>query len=1094
MQASPHKKKLPNMMEIGRVKVPLFVKTSLITSLLTFIVASIIGLTFYSELIKLDIVQDSHLIESIEEIKINILIISLVLSFVVFVISIVIVKRIVKPLTVMTDLILSDGLLEIKKGLPVDATNEVGVLARAFNNLNIVNEFKEQQVTSQKYSIDQHAIVSVTDTDGNYIFVNSQLEKVSGYTPNELLGKHHSILSSENNHSKLLEKMYQTIAEGKVWKGELCHVSKSGKEYWLDSTIVPILDSSGLPYQYIAVLTNITKAKKNLLALKVSQERLALSSSIANDGLWDWDIKLNTVVFDDRYYLMAGYQPSDFKAGFSEWDKRVHIDDIKRVKESVENYIKGKSSVYDSEFRFLKKDNSYMWIRGKGRIVGYSNDNVPTRMIGTHQDISDIKAFESDLINAKEKAEKAVQSKSEFFASMSHEIRTPMNGVLGMLGLMMQTDLNKQQKHYATLARSSADSLLAIIDDILDLSKIDAGKIELEAIDFDLKEQLGIFAESMAYRAQDKGLELVLDISEIKHTLVNGDPSRLRQILTNLVGNAIKFTENGHVKIKGALELFNENEWMFHCEVSDTGMGILKEHVNSLFDSYSQVDSSTTRKFGGTGLGLAIVKQLTSLMNGDVKVNSEYGSSSTFIFKVKVGVSSQSEIELPKLDISNKKILVVDNNKENLMAIIKQLKEWGAVVVPANCGLQAIEILREQYSTCEDYFDLAIIDMDMPTMNGVALGKILKDNNKYNKLKLVMMTSMEGSGDVSQFMNLGFSAYFPKPATTSDLFHALEVLSEKNESDLSDYNEKYHQISGANIFSNAHLLLVEDNPINQAVAEGILSGMGISVDIAEDGLEAIEMLKNNQINYGLVLMDCQMPEMDGYEATIAIRSEKYEIKNPKIPIIAMTANALKGDREYCLKVGMDDYLTKPVDPNALEEMLRYWLPKGQQGHHLKITKDKEKKLLNSDISTSKNRKPLTERAVEMESKIKADVKKINEDKETVWDKKALMGRVRNNEKLAGKLVQLFLNDLPNLLESLKVAVKSEVMDDIAAHAHRIKGSASNLSAIAVSKTSAKIEKASRAEDLLSVVGEMDLFEKQVLELLICLEEDNKKEN
>ena len=351
---------------------------------------------------------------------------------------------------------------------------------------------------------------------------------------------------------------------------------------------------------------------------------------------------------------------------------------------------------------------------------------------------------EQVILAEKHRAELAVHSKSEFFASMSHEIRTPMNGVLGMLGLIMKTDLDKRQKHYATLARASADSLLAIIDDILDLSKIDAGKIELEHIDFNLREQLGTFAESMAYRAQDKGLELVLDVTGIEHSMVKGDPGRLCQILSNLVGNAIKFTDKGEVYIKAELTSFDKDEWLFHCEVKDTGMGVPSDKIDSLFDSYSQVDSSTTRKFGGTGLGLAIVKQLSKLMNGNVRLESQYGKGSNFIFEVRLGVSSLSEIVIPEQDISGKRILIVDDNPTNLEVLAGQLKYWGAVVVSAHNAFTALEILEKQHNQQKTYFDIAILDMGMPDMDGAELGQEIRQNRNYDKIKLVMMTAILG--------------------------------------------------------------------------------------------------------------------------------------------------------------------------------------------------------------------------------------------------------------------------------------------------------------------------------------------------------------
>jgi len=675
---------------------------------------------------------------------------------------------------------------------------------------------------------------------------------------------------------------------------------------------------------------------------------------------------------------------------------------------------------------------------------------------------------EQVILAEKHRAELAVHSKSEFFASMSHEIRTPMNGVLGMLGLMMKTDLDKQQKHYATLARSSADSLLAIIDDILDLSKIDAGKIELECIDFNLREQLGIFAESMAYRAQDKGLELVLDVTGIEHSMVKADPGRLCQILSNLVGNAIKFTDKGEISIKAKLTSFDKDEWLFHCEVKDSGMGIPSDKIEGLFGSYSQVDSSTTRKFGGTGLGLAIVKQLSKLMNGNVRLESEYGKGSNFIFEVRLGVSSLSEIVIPEQDISGKRILIVDDNPTNLEVLAGQLEYWGAVVISAHNGFTALETLEKKHNQEKGYFDIAILDMGMPDMDGAELGKRIRQNRNYDKIKMVMMTSMAGSGDINKFKNIGFSAYFPKPATTSDLFHALQVLVDDSGAleQLDGMVTKYNisNMTATHMFSNAHILLVEDNPVNQEVALGILEDMGIEVDVAENGLESLEYLKKPDKNYGLIIMDCQMPLMDGYQATREIRSKKHPIKNCDIPIIAVTANALKGDREKCLQAGMSDYLTKPVNPNELEDKLRLWLPKDQQDHHVKdISKLSVKKKTESISKTSMNKQEDNH----------------SDDSEPVWDKASLFERVRQNEALANKLIQLMLDELPTLLTELQGNINHGDLDTIVATAHRIKGSSGNLSAIRVAKLAASIEMEARQGDIGGVRELTVEFEQQV---------------
>ena len=671
------------------------------------------------------------------------------------------------------------------------------------------------------------------------------------------------------------------------------------------------------------------EAEKRLLE---SEASLAAAQRVAHLGSWQRDLidlddwAHNPLRWSDEMFRLLGYNVGEVEASRANLDRVIHPEDRDRTRELMSAAIRERKP-YSTDYRVILPNGTERNLYSQADIVYDEMTNRPSKMVGIVQDVTDRRRSEQELIAAKEAAEAGSRAKSEFLANMSHEIRTPLNGVMGMTDLALETDLTPEQREYLETVKLSADSLLTVINDILDFSKIEAGKVDLELDDFNLRESLEATLKTLALRADEKGLELLCEMAPSVPDVVRGDSNRLRQVVINLIGNAIKFTDQGEVALNIHVEAEEGDDRIIHFTVSDTGIGIPPEKQKLIFQPFAQADTSTTRKYGGTGLGLTISKRLVGLMDGNMWVESEVGRGTQFHFTARLKTSEKpiavGTTASPET-LRGVRVLIVDDNRTNRRILEGMLKRWDMKSTSVEDGEEALARLSIAQNAGEPYA-LVLTDMHMPKMDGFSLIEQIRQRPELSTAIIMMLTSAGHRGDGARCQELGVAAYLLKPIRQSELREAIaRVLGAPAQKGAIPLVTRYSLQDARDPQTILWVLVAEDNAVNQLLATRLLEKRGHRVVMTANGREALEALAKDK--FDLVLMDVQMPEMDGLQATSELRKKEKE-KGDGIhqPVIALTAYAMKGDQERCLAVGMDGYLTKPIAPQELDAVLEIYV-------------------------------------------------------------------------------------------------------------------------------------------------------------------------
>lgn len=1096
-------------------------------------------------------------------------------------------RRVITPLSR-----LEKGALTIKDGdysqlIDITSRDEVGSLALAFNSMASGIEKRTRELNFQKFALDEHAIVSATDADGNITYANDKFLEIGRYSKDQVIGKNHNIVKSDAHPHEQYQDMWETISSGRTWRGEFMNVASDHSTYWIEATIVPFMDEHGAPFEYVAIGTDITARKRaedaiekqrallysilenlpqgivlfdadkkavawndryleildvdeNLLNSGVTIEKLALilakrdhygdgdaevlatkrvaelwadssQSEVSFDnnrifdvrstltsehslvlsytdiserkraeaelqqgeerlqlvlkggelGYWDVNLEDGTSVVNGRWAEMLGYSLEEVDDSQGLWRASLHPDDRERTTEYGKKYRNGELDEYECEYRIIDKHKQTKWLLSKGSIVEWTKEGKAARMVGTVMDITARKLSETALEVARDTAEAATRAKAAFLATMSHEIRTPMNGVIGMVDLLLQSDLDGDQRQMAGTVQDSAYALLTIINDILDFSKIDAGKLELETVAFSISDALEGVAEILAPNARKKGISLNTHVDPDIPDLLIGDQVRIRQILFNLGGNAVKFTDQGRVLIRADLvDRPDKNNVNVRFQIRDSGIGISKDAIANLFSAFSQAESSTTRRFGGTGLGLTICRRLATLMRSDIEVESEDGVGSTFSLTITFPISENQIAENELYDLTGLNVLIEGSDPEVTALDIHYLRHWGAEATSCDDVNKVTDLAAISVNQGRAY-DVIIIGSSHAEETQESVVKAVAKLDGCQSTRFVIMTKGRSRAKRKDITN---SVYVESdPLRRNDFIRAVAIASGRASPDIVyDHEdtlvEAHEPLSIEDAEKQGSLILVaEDNMTNQDVIGRQLKLLGYTAEFKDDGSEALQAWNSGR--YSILLTDCHMPNMDGFELTRSIRKAEAG-KDQHMPIVAITASALDAEIDRCYEAGMDDFLSKPLDMNKLKDALRKWVP---AYNPVKLKQE-------TAPSPSVAKEPASISNVASDIEVSSAI-----------DPKALTSVFGDDEETFREILEDFIEPSANNVIEIQQAFDAHSCEGVAKAAHKLKSSSRAVGAMELADLCLNLETAGKADD-------WEVIEREVPRLELAMNE------